>query len=87
MGSSGSDEQSFHKCWPTCVVAKQYTPLSRTLLHGVHFKCKIVLKYKAKILVSKRVITGHSSHLKVYQKEAYVPQPSTFCWVTNCNQL
>lgn len=87
MGSSGSDEQSLHKSWPSSLVAKQHTTLSRTLLHGVHFKCKIILKHKGKILVSNHVITDHSSHLKVYHKEAYVAQPSTFCWVTNCNQL
>jgi hypothetical protein len=52
MGSSGSDEQSFHKSWPASLVAKQHVTLSRTLLHGVHFKCKIILKHKGKILVS-----------------------------------
>lgn len=87
IGSSGNDEQSSHKSWPTSLVPKQHTTLSRNLLHGVHFKCKIILKHKGKILVSNRVITEHSYHLKVYHKVAYVPQPSMFCWVTNFNQL
>jgi len=87
MGSIGSDEQSFHKSWPTSLIAKQHTTLSRTLLHGVHFKCKIIHRHKGKMLVANRVITDHSSHLQVYHKEAYVLQPSTLCWVKNCNQL